>query len=171
MLLKKNAELLSMPAVMLSASKRCKQNTCRSSLFGAGVDPRSRSDVVCTVARLTAAMFANRKLGWIGRSQIDEEFELARAQPNIATKCVHVIRNPRLPMQSRERRRKSIHAIGSARSDGDRSASQRQSIRLLPSYSKRSRAVSPCPTWPVLSRPRFGNYLILQYSRLQKRRP
>ncbi|MHC4048010.1 hypothetical protein [Bradyrhizobium sp. 23AC] len=112
MLLKKNAELLSMPAVMLSASKMCKQNTRRSSLFGARVDLSARADVVCTVARLTAAMFANRKLGWIGRSQIDgEEFELARAQPNIATKCVHVIRNPRLPMQSRERRRKSIHAI------------------------------------------------------------
>jgi hypothetical protein len=127
MVLKKNAELLGMPTVRLSASKMCKENTCRSSRFGAGDAPSSRADVVCTVARLTATMFANRKLGWIEGSQIDgEEFETARVLPNIATKCVHVIRNPRLPIQSRERRRKinsrklialARTALGSSTSD------------------------------------------------------
>ncbi|MDA9437882.1 hypothetical protein XH98_01880 [Bradyrhizobium sp. CCBAU 51745] len=78
MLLKKNAKLPRMPTVLFSASKMCKENTCRSTLLEARVAPGPRADVVKTVARPTAAMFANRKLGWIEGSQIDgEEFETA----------------------------------------------------------------------------------------------
>jgi hypothetical protein len=104
MLLKKDAELLSMPIVLLSAS-------CRSSLIRARAAPSLRANVVCTVARLTAAMFANRKPGWIERSQVDEEeFEIARARPNIATKCVHVIRNLACQCRAESVAAKSIHA-------------------------------------------------------------
>ncbi|UWU67270.1 hypothetical protein [Bradyrhizobium sp. NC92] len=129
MLLKKNAQLLRMPTVLLSASKICQENTCRSTLLEARVAPSPRADVVRTVAHLTAAMFANRKLGWIEGSQIDgEEFETARAPPDIATKCVHVIRNPRLPMPSRERRRKiNSRKTDSARSEGVTSTSDNRS--------------------------------------------
>lgn len=160
-----------MPTVLLSASKMCIENTCRSALFGARVAPSSRADVVCTVARLTAAMFANRKLGWIEGSQIDgEEFETARAPPYIATKCVHVIRNPRLPMQSRERRRKinsrklialARTVLGSSTSD-DRSiaAKLREKIWSGIPLAHRGRRLAA----HVLAT------LILHYSRLQKRR-
>ncbi|MCK1339393.1 hypothetical protein ACVWWG_001292 [Bradyrhizobium sp. LB7.2] len=137
----------------LSHSKMRKENMCRSSLFGARVAPSSRADVVCTVARLTAAMFANRKPGWIERSQVDEnEFEIARARPNIATKCVHVIRNPRLPMQSRERHRKinSRKLLALARTAIGR---QRQS---LPSYAKEL-AVPPAHCGRCLT-VHVGNY-------------
>jgi hypothetical protein len=104
MLLKKDAELLSMPIVLLSAS-------CRSSLIRARAAPSLRANVVCTVARLTAAMFANRKLGWIEKSKIDgEEFEISRARGNIATKCVHVIRNLACQCRAESVAAKSIHA-------------------------------------------------------------
>lgn len=169
MLLKKNAELLRMPIALLRPSKMCREHTCRSTLLGARVAPSSRADVVCTAARLADAMFANRKLGWIEGSHIDrEEFETARAPPNIATKCVPVIRNPRLPMQSRERRRQinSRKLIALALTVLRSSTSVDQ---LLPTYVERSGAVFPLPivvgAWP----PTFWQLLILQYSRIQKR--
>ena len=158
MLLKKNAELLRMPTVLLSASKMCKENTCRSTLLGARVAPSSRADVACTVVRLTAAMFANRTLGWIEGSQVDGEDEAARAPPNIATKCMHVIRNPRLPVQSRERCRKinsrklialARTVLGSSTSD-DRSTAAKLREKIWS-------GIPPCPSWSALGRPRFGN--------------
>jgi hypothetical protein len=101
-MLKNDAELLSMPIVLLSAS-------CRSSWTRAA--PSLRANVVCTVARLTAAMFANRTLGWIEKSKIDgEEFEISRARVNIATKCVHVIRNLACQCRAESVAAKSIRA-------------------------------------------------------------
>ncbi|WP_271506004.1 hypothetical protein [Bradyrhizobium sp. CCBAU 11357] len=124
-----------------------------------------------TVAHLTAAMLANRKLGWIEGLQIDEEeFETARAPPDIATKCVHVIRNPRLPMPSRERRREiNSRKTDSARSEGVTSTSDNRSTAA----KLREKIWSGIP---LAHRDRClaGHalaILILQYSRPQKRRP
>lgn len=76
---------------------------------------------------------------------------------------------PRLPMQSRERRRKinSRKLVALARTAiGPPTAAPSTAAKLR----ERSSGIPPCPSWPVLGR-HVWQLLILQYSPLQKRPP